>query len=311
MRKLAILGTLLVTLSANAQNFDILDVYPHRDGLQWTYEGPVIGTNDGQSISLDVTIAVSHAAIGFTAQGYPIIRETLDFTADRLGTDGNTITIGDSSEADKQISGNGIFLMNYSDNDIPGGLFFDPLKHEYPRIISVGQAFVSEGALEDSNVTPEGPASITLNGTTYETLAMEVAIGTDRGTAYMVRGFGIIAIDLNVTTSNGTVITGRLELTSSSQTLTNTPLTDWLWAGSVNLGNGNGWRWSEWFGSFFLSESGWIYDFSEGWIYPTGTNPDDFWLYSANRGNWMWTAVDIAPFFWSVADNEWVVSPRQ
>ncbi|WOO41947.1 hypothetical protein [Rubellicoccus peritrichatus] len=306
MRAFAILSTLLLTLSAKAQTYDILDFYPHEDDLTWTYTGTVTGTGNGITVPIEMSLEVTQTA-GFGPADQPVIIEKADISATAT-INGRARTTHEQSESWKEITSSGIFTVFSVDSETPNGSVLSPALMEYPRMITIGQSFTSQSVNGNLDIMPTGPVTTQVHERSYETLQMNIEMGSVSGTAYMVRGVGIVAIDLDGESEDGIQFSGRLQVIASRLRVATNPM-DWLWAGTFNMSNG--WRWSEWFGLFFESESGWLYDLNEGWLFPAASSQDNVWLYSINRNSWMWTAEDIAPFFWTAADNDWIWSPRQ
>lgn len=58
---------------------------------------------------------------------------------------------------------------------------------------------------------------------------------------------------------------------------------------------GDSWRRSEWLGDYAPSATtAWVYHLDHGWIYPLGTDAENFWYYDTGLG-WMWTTETIYP----------------
>ena len=55
------------------------------------------------------------------------------------------------------------------------------------------------------------------------------------------------------------------------------------------------WRYSEWLGYFYQSNSIWIFHPKLQWVYPYATH-NGFWLWVESIG-WIWTSKDCYPFF--------------
>ncbi len=78
-----------------------------------------------------------------------------------------------------------------------------------------------------------------------------------------------------------------------------------IWGGAQELGGG--WHHLSWFGSFYLdAATSWVFHQHLGWIYPSGTNPDGFWVWRDNWNSWAYIGTDIFPRFWLDNDQKWV-----
>jgi hypothetical protein len=60
------------------------------------------------------------------------------------------------------------------------------------------------------------------------------------------------------------------------------------WGISETLGAGQ-WR-KNWFGTFSLSVSSWVYHENFGWVFAQGSEPDSVWFWIEGRG-WFWTSA--------------------
>jgi hypothetical protein len=60
---------------------------------------------------------------------------------------------------------------------------------------------------------------------------------------------------------------------------------------------GGGWRTLEWFGSFYPTNSDWIYHSDHGWIYIVAETMDSIWYWHEIH-KWCWTNQAIYPWAW-------------
>lgn len=58
----------------------------------------------------------------------------------------------------------------------------------------------------------------------------------------------------------------------------------------------DGWR-ESWFGTFYQTNSDWIFHCKLGWLYPREAE-EGYWLYSEFYG-WMWSNSSTCPYFYS------------
>ena len=75
------------------------------------------------------------------------------------------------------------------------------------------------------------------------------------------------------------------------------------WSSSLDLGNG--WKSFSWFGSFFESDTNWIYHINLGWLYRYGDNLDLLWFYSMDHG-WLFTSDALFPYMYNFTNNSWL-----
>lgn len=74
------------------------------------------------------------------------------------------------------------------------------------------------------------------------------------------------------------------------------------WSNASNLGNG--WKSFSWFGSFYETNSNWIYHLKLGWIYRHGDNLSSLWFYSPELG-WIFTSNTLFPYLYVHQDSAW------
>ncbi|MDC1004914.1 cadherin repeat domain-containing protein, partial [Opitutales bacterium] len=66
-----------------------------------------------------------------------------------------------------------------------------------------------------------------------------------------------------------------------------------------------GWRTSDWFGSFRPFPSSWLYHTELGWMHATHGESGDLWLWNQEFG-WLWTANGVFPHFFNHASANWI-----
>jgi hypothetical protein len=66
----------------------------------------------------------------------------------------------------------------------------------------------------------------------------------------------------------------------------------------------SGWFFSDWFGLFFDSGSGWIYHEYLEWIY-WGNSTNGSWIWADGK-DWLWTAEDSFPYLYSDNTKDWI-----
>ena len=67
-----------------------------------------------------------------------------------------------------------------------------------------------------------------------------------------------------------------------------------LWASAQSVGAN--WLQSDWFGSFYLTDTPWLYHHGLGWMFTIGTSDSDLWIWNDDLG-WVWTARATFPIF--------------
>ena len=65
--------------------------------------------------------------------------------------------------------------------------------------------------------------------------------------------------------------------------------------------SGANWRSSDWFGSFYLTDTPWLYHGELGWLYASGTSSSSVWLWTESLG-WVWTGKETFPYLYRDAD---------
>jgi hypothetical protein len=68
--------------------------------------------------------------------------------------------------------------------------------------------------------------------------------------------------------------------------------------------SGANWRSSDWFGSFYLTDTPWLYHGELGWLYASGTSSSSVWLWTESLG-WVWTGKETFPYLYRDADAGW------
>jgi hypothetical protein len=66
-----------------------------------------------------------------------------------------------------------------------------------------------------------------------------------------------------------------------------------------------GWRTSDWFGSFRPFTNSWLYHTELGWMHATQGETDDLWLWNQEFG-WLWTANGVFPHLFNHASANWI-----
>ncbi len=107
-------------------------------------------------------------------------------------------------------------------------------------------------------------------------------------------------IPVTVTNKYGTTLDFvELIITSNPQS---------IFADDMDLGDG--WRFSNWLGLFNENQYPWIFHTTLGWLYVSGKDQSDVWLYSpSGSGNlnlgWLWTNHDVFPYLFSTNSGNW------
>ena len=66
-----------------------------------------------------------------------------------------------------------------------------------------------------------------------------------------------------------------------------------------------GWRTSDWFGSFRPYPNGWLFHAELGWMHATYGETEDLWLWNQEFG-WLWTANDVFPHLFNHGSANWL-----
>jgi hypothetical protein len=75
-----------------------------------------------------------------------------------------------------------------------------------------------------------------------------------------------------------------------------------LWSDAT--ASGANWRSSDWFGSFYLTDTPWLYHGELGWLYASGTSSSSVWLWTESLG-WVWTGKETFPYLYRNDDTGW------
>jgi hypothetical protein len=75
-----------------------------------------------------------------------------------------------------------------------------------------------------------------------------------------------------------------------------------LWSDAT--ASGANWRSSDWFGSFYLTDTPWLYHGELGWLYASGTSSSSVWLWTESLG-WVWTGKETFPYLYRNFDTGW------
>ncbi|MDY6972121.1 MAG: GEGP motif-containing diheme protein [Thermodesulfobacteriota bacterium] len=110
------------------------------------------------------------------------------------------------------------------------------------------------------------------------------------------------AIGYDLTTSTVVVVT---EGGTARQNLTLVSTAGGLWSAATDLGDG--WKYLDWFGFFWVDEtSPWIYHADHGRAYTYGEETSSIWFYTLGKG-WIWTADSIYPWVYVLEVGSWDV----
>ena len=75
-------------------------------------------------------------------------------------------------------------------------------------------------------------------------------------------------------------------------------------ANAAEIPGKQNWRESHWFGSFYQTHRNWIYHAELGWLYVSGNDSSNIWLWSP-RLQWLWTSQGIYPYLYRHLENDW------
>jgi hypothetical protein len=116
------------------------------------------------------------------------------------------------------------------------------------------------------------------------------------GRSYYVRAFASNAEG----TSYGEQVKFRLETELGGVALAEAPAVP----GKPN------WRNSHWFGQFYQTGTSWIYHGELGWLYLSGDDPKNLWVWS-NMLGWTWTGEGVYPYLFRHGDGGWYLYMRK
>jgi hypothetical protein len=220
-------------------------------------------------------------AVGYFNSGYDIATEAQRLVADNLPD----------------------FLANF--NHLASSSFRDASSPGY----FTAQAQFTEQAVGSI------PYLLTLSGiSSLNDVAGVTGIGlfSDSSLPVLPEGGGPVptAYDLAITLTFDDVLLGTEILEStlvSGNAYTTTGLSDLpaIWGGATDLGDN--WLHLSWFGLLFREPtSEWAYHYQLGWIYPSGTDPDGFWIWCPEWNSWAFTGTSIFPRLWLDAEQKWI-----
>jgi len=66
-----------------------------------------------------------------------------------------------------------------------------------------------------------------------------------------------------------------------------------------------GWRTSDWLGSFRPFTNSWLYHAELGWMHATQGETGDLWLWNQDFG-WLWTANGVFPHLFNHSSANWI-----
>ena len=88
----------------------------------------------------------------------------------------------------------------------------------------------------------------------------------------------------------------------ATQQLLNLPR---VWGGSSYLTEN--WLQLDWFGIFYQYEvTSWVYHHHLGWLYPSGSDPDGFWVYLPIFNSWAYSSAILFPMLWLENEQKWI-----
>jgi len=74
---------------------------------------------------------------------------------------------------------------------------------------------------------------------------------------------------------------------------------------SVLQNTESNWKYLDWLGAYYETESGWIYHNKQGWIYPSLDPNNGIWFYWEMIDSWVWTHPQIYPTAWDSFTENW------
>jgi PhoPQ-activated pathogenicity-related protein len=77
-----------------------------------------------------------------------------------------------------------------------------------------------------------------------------------------------------------------------------------FWKNAVDLGNG--WKWLDWFGKFYVNSLPWIYHLEHQWLYPYETSADGIFFWDSTMSALWWTRETVYPFLYRYSDDTWL-----
>lgn len=141
--------------------------------------------------------------------------------------------------------------------------------------------------------------------------ATEIGLYTDSSLPMLPEGGDPIpaAYDLATTITFDSVLLGT-EITESTfdgiaygtRALPDLPA---IWGGATNLDSN--WLDLSWFGLVCRdSTSDWAYHYHLGWLFPSGSDPDGFWIWRLEWNSWAYTGATIFPLLWLDSEQKWI-----
>ena len=114
----------------------------------------------------------------------------------------------------------------------------------------------------------------------------------------------VLVIDQNATptSENNQTIVDQPDPVTPSQPDANQTQTYW-W--TLLPETAEGWRTSDWFGSFRPFTNSWLYHAELGWMHATQGETGDLWLWNQEFG-WLWTANGVFPHLFNHSTANWI-----
>jgi len=158
---------------------------------------------------------------------------------------------------------------------------------------SIADAGDSQGVTERGFVLGRSPDPETSGGST---LAAGIGSGSFTGSATKLTPGRVYYFKAYARNAEG-ISYGSQERFTTSQDRSSA-----LWSSAT--ASGANWRSSDWFGSFYLTDTPWLYHGELGWLYSSGTSSSSVWLWTEALG-WVWTGKGTFPYLYRNADFGW------
>lgn len=243
----------------------------------------------------------------------------------RVGEDGATVAEGSEpiSPSDPDFSvlfATGAFAVGSSDAsfEVQVGVRFEGGFETYtgasgfslsvfpPTIISQPvELSVSEGSSASFSVAATGSGDLSYvweysedGGNTWESVLGATASVYEINNATAAMDGRLYRV--HVSNGGGEVASSSVRL----NVLVGGDLPSWA-ASAVDLGNN--WFWSNWLGSFNLSQPPWILHPQHRWLFPfPGSTADHFYFWDAEMGTVLYTGQNLYPVMFRFSDDTWV-----
>jgi hypothetical protein len=267
------------------------------------------------------------ASFGISSTGWGTPQVTVTYGSDFIGETGVFFT--DSSQTGFDASNVGVIAVGYFNrgfdvqaesqrlvaDNLPDFLAnFNILASSSFQDASSPGYFTATGQFAEQSVGAI-PYLLTLSGISSindVAGAVEIGLFSDSSLPVLPEGGDPVpaAYDLAITLTFDDILLGTEILESTlfpGNSYTTRGLSELpaLWGGATDLGDN--WLHLSWFGLLFREPASvWSYHYQLGWIYPSGTDPDGFWIWRPEWNSWAYTGTNIFPRLWLDTEQKWI-----